>query len=233
VKSRIEAKPLDPEARAAPKATTCRERARSCASESRDTLGVGMRILRETFTDIRSIARSFCGENPSGQQVVAIASHDGSQVLVLSRMRQAADRHAVPLLGSAIRRLQSVLFGIEIARDVSLGEGVMFVHTVGVVIGGDSYIGDRVKFMGSNTIGASNKGGYPRIGNDVVIGAGARILGPVTIGDRATIGANAVVLCDVPAGAVAAGVPASVRMPGVAARSETSADGAVAEAPRV
>jgi serine O-acetyltransferase len=189
-----------------------------------------MRILRETFTDIRSIARSFCGENPSGQQFVAIASHDGSQVLVMSRVRQAADRHGVPLVGSALRRLQSLLFGIEIAREVSLGEGVIFVHTVGVVIGGNSHIGDRVRFMGSNTVGASNKGGYPHIGNDVVIGAGARILGPVTIGDRATIAANAVVLCDVPAGALAAGVPASVRMQGVADRSETSADGSAGEA---
>jgi serine acetyltransferase len=176
-----------------------------------------MGILRETLTDIRSLSRSFCGDHPSALQVVAVASHDGSQVLVMSRVRQAADRRGIPIVGSALRRLQSALFGIEISRDASLGEGVVFVHTVGVVIGGNSSIGDRVKFMGANTIGASGKGGYPTIGNDVVIGAGARVLGPVTVGDGATIGANAVVLSDVPAGAIATGVPASIRSPAGAA----------------
>jgi serine O-acetyltransferase len=103
------------------------------------------------------------------------------------------------------------MFGIEIARDAELGEGVVFLHTVGIVIGGDSRIGDRVVFLGGNTIGTINNSGYPRIGNDVVIGAGARVLGPVTVGDGASIGANAVVLRDVPAGFVALGVPAVAR----------------------
>jgi serine O-acetyltransferase len=185
-----------------------------------------MRVLREALADIRSIASDFCGANASVKQVVAVASHDGTQVLVLSRLRQAASRTGVPMVGSVLRRLQSALFGIEIARDVSLGEGVVFVHTVGVVIGGSSHIGHRVKFMGGNTIGASSKGGYPHIGDDVIIGAGARVLGPVTIGDGATIGANAVVLCDVPAGAVATGVPASVRGPSTVAQLDDRGRGA-------
>jgi serine O-acetyltransferase len=138
-------------------------------------------------------------------------SHDGSLVLVLVRLRDAATRHRIPLVGSIVRRLQTALFGIEIARNVRLGEGVVFLHTVGVVIGGDSQIGDRVMFLGGNTVGSIDRRGYPRVGNDVVIGAGARILGPVTIGDGASIGANAVVLCDVPPGAIAVGVPAVVR----------------------
>jgi serine O-acetyltransferase len=170
-----------------------------------------MRVLREIVGDTTAIARRFVGQRLNAREVLATMSHDGSLALVLVRLREAAYRHRVPLFGSVARRLQTTLFGIEIARDVRLGEGVVFLHTVGVVIGGDSQIGDRVMFLGGNTVGSINNKGYPRIGNDVVIGAGARILGPVTIGDGASIGANAVVLCDVPPGAVAVGVPAVVR----------------------
>jgi serine O-acetyltransferase len=183
-----------------------------------------MRLLREIVGDAATIARMFTGRRPSAREVVATVSHDGSLALVLSRLREAAYRHRIPLFGSALRRLQTTLFGIEIARDVRLGEGVVFVHTVGVVIGGNAHIGDRVVFLGGNTIGSVNDRGYPRVGNDVTIGAGARILGPVTIGDGASIGANAVVLCDVPPGAVAVGVPAVVRSRAARPNSQPSSD---------
>ena len=169
-------------------------------------------MLREIVGDAASITRGYHrGQRPGALGVVATLSHDGSLALVLSRLRQAGHRHGVPFLGGFVRRAQTTLFGIEIARNVRLGEGVVFVHTVGIVIGGDSQIGDRVVFLGGNTIGSINDDGYPRIGNDVVIGAGARVLGPVTIGDGASIGANAVVLRDVPPGAIGVGVPAVVR----------------------
>jgi serine O-acetyltransferase len=181
-----------------------------------------MRLLREIVGDATAIARTFTGGRMNAREVFATMSHDGSQVLVLSRLGHAARRHGIPVVGSILRRLQTTFFGIEIAREVQLGEGVVFVHTVGIVIGGDSRIGDRVLFLGGNTVGSVNTtGGYPRIGNDVIIGAGARILGPVTIGDGASIGANAVVLCDVPPGAIALGVPAVVRLRG--ARPEAKA----------
>jgi serine O-acetyltransferase len=172
---------------------------------------LGMRVLREIVADTTAIATRFIGPRLNAREVVATMSHDGSLVLVMVRLREAATRHRIPIFGSFVRRLQTLLFGIEIAREVRLGEGVVFLHTVGVVIGGNSQIGDRVMFLGGNTIGSIDRKGYPRIGNDVVIGAGARILGPVTIGDGASIGANAVVLCDVPPGAIAVGVPAVVR----------------------
>jgi serine acetyltransferase len=170
-----------------------------------------MRLLREVVRDAIAITRSFVGDQFGLRDVLMMMSHDGSQVLFLSRLREAAARMGVPVAGSLLRRLQTTLFGVEIARNVRLGEGVVFLHTVGIVIGGDSRIGDRVVFLGGNTIGSVSDRGYPRIGNDVTIGAGARVLGPVTIGDGASIGANAVVVSDVPAGATALGVPAVVR----------------------
>jgi serine O-acetyltransferase len=170
-----------------------------------------MRVLREVARDTIAIARWFSGGQLKPREVGTAILHDSSHVLILSRLRQAAERAHIPLVGGILRRAQTSLFGIEIGSDVRLGEGVFFMHTVGIVLGGDSQIGDRVMFLGGNTLGAIDRRGYPRIGNDVVIGAGARILGPVVIGDGASIGANAVVLCDVPPGATAVGVPAVVR----------------------
>jgi serine O-acetyltransferase len=137
--------------------------------------------------------------------------HDGFAVLALTRARELARRLHVPGVNRFLRLAQTALYGIEIGKDVHLGEGVCFVHTLGTVIGGDARLGARVRVLGGVTIGTAKDNGYPVIGDDVVIGAGARILGPVTIGRGATIGANAVVLTDVPAGALAVGVPAVVR----------------------
>jgi serine O-acetyltransferase len=171
-----------------------------------------MKVLADIIADTVSITRHFSGKKPRAIETIVTIFHDGSLTLTLSRLAQAARQTRLPLAGGFLRRLQTTLFGIEIARDVTLGEGVVFLHTIGIVIGGDSHIGDRVVFLGGNTVGSIDTSHrFPRIGNDVVIGAGARILGPVTIGDGASIGANAVVLRDVPPGAVAVGVPAVVR----------------------
>jgi serine O-acetyltransferase len=82
---------------------------------------------------------------------------------------------------------------------------------LGTVVGGDSKIGPRVRILGNNTIGTAKDNGCPVIDEDVEIGVGARILGPIRIGARAQIGANAVVLQDVPPDSFAAGVPATIR----------------------
>lgn len=138
-------------------------------------------------------------------------SYDGYAVLAMNRARAFARRWHIPFVNRALRLTQMALYDIEIDKDAELGEGVNFMHTIGVVIGGDAKVGARTMFMGNITIGNLENRGYPRIGKDVVIGAGARILGPITIGDGARIGANAVVVADVPPGATAVGVPAVVR----------------------
>ena len=183
-----------------------------------------MRVISEIVRDTLTIARILYGERVGLREIKAAVAHDGAQVLALSRLRQAAQRWRIPLVGGVLRRLQTGLFGIDIGRDVKLGEGVLFAHTVGVVIGGDARIGDRVMFLGNNTIGSIKLHDFPSIGSDAIIGAGARILGAITIGNRAAIGANAVVLSDVPPGTTAYGVPAVVRprstRPGAGARHD-------------
>jgi serine O-acetyltransferase len=141
----------------------------------------------------------------------AILTSDGYRILAMNRVRELARKFKVPGVNAVLRSVQQAMAGIEIGKEVTLGEGVYFVHPVGVVIGGDSRVGNRVRFYGSNTIGTASDNGYPTIEDDVWIGAGARILGPIRIGARSHIGANAVVLSDVPPDSVVVGIPAKHR----------------------
>lgn len=110
------------------------------------------------------------------------------------------------------RRLQfwSVICGSDIHPDTRVGGGLVLPHPNGVVMHRDAVIGVNRMIMQQVTIGQVAQGAVPKLGSGVYVGAGAKVLGPVVIGDRAAIGANAVVLQDVPADATAVGVPAQV-----------------------
>lgn len=151
------------------------------------------------------------GRSPSlGNILWAIFGLDAFLILATFRMRQAAHNSRIPAVGRILRAIQMALWGIELGRDIQLGVGVYFIHSVGTVVGGTSKIGAGTRLYGNNTVGTVSDNGCPTIGEQTMIGAGARILGPVAIGARAKIGANAVVLIDVPAQSTAAGVPARV-----------------------
>lgn len=108
-----------------------------------------------------------------------------------------------------LRRWNITLHGLDVVGGIPVGGGLYLPHSVGTVVMAQR-IGRNVTLVSNVTIGMRNRPEFPIIGDDVYIGAGARILGPVTIGDGAVIGANAVVLSDVPAGATAVGVPARI-----------------------
>lgn len=104
--------------------------------------------------------------------------------------------------------------GIEIHPAATLGRRLFIDHGMGVVVGETSVVGDDVTLFHGTTLGGrsmTHGKRHPTIGNRVVVGAGAKVLGAVWVGDDAQVGANAVVVKDVPAGAVAVGVPATVR----------------------
>lgn len=101
------------------------------------------------------------------------------------------------------------LFWPEISVGAKIGGGLYIAHPIGTVIAAEE-IGENCSIIASVTIGMRNKWAFPRIGNNVFIGAGARVLGEIKVGDNAIIGANAVVISDVPAGATAVGIPAKV-----------------------
>jgi serine O-acetyltransferase len=138
----------------------------------------------------------------------AVVTQDAFWILVLVRLRERARARRVPGVNHLLRRVLSVVFGCEIGNDVVLGDGVTIIHPVGVVLGGNARLGERVRLLGANTVGTSMEDGYPVIEHDVTLGAGARVLGAVTVGARSIIGANAVVVTDVPPGSLAVGIPA-------------------------
>ena len=167
-------------------------------------------MLKPLFDDAKTLTTMILKQVTPANMVKVALSSDSFTITAVQRLRMVARRYHVVGLNHMLRVYQTAVHGIELGNDVTLGVGVWFIHPLGIVIGGNAKVGDRVRFYGNNTVGTAKDNGYPVIGNDVSVGAGARILGPVHIGDRATIGANAVVLTDVPADAVAVGVPARI-----------------------
>ena len=108
------------------------------------------------------------------------------------------------------RNVLSILTSSDIDVHTKVGRNLRLPHPTGVVVHGDVVIGDDCLIMQQVTIGLVADEGVPQIGSRVYIGSGAKVLGPIKIGDGAAIGANAVVLCDVPPRATAVGVPARV-----------------------
>ncbi len=120
-------------------------------------------------------------------------------------------RAPLSLLYRAMYRRCRNVYGIELPYSATVGQRVIIEHQHGIVIHGNSVIGDDCILRQGVTLGnktLDRPHDAPTLGNRVNVGAGAKILGAVTIGDDAVIGANAVVLKDVPAGAVAVGIPA-------------------------
>jgi serine O-acetyltransferase len=128
------------------------------------------------------------------------------------RLQRRLLERGVPVLPRIIHRLIFLLFNSVIPPEADIGEGTWFGYGgMGVVIHKNARLGERVFVSPQVTVGGrSGHRDVPVIEDDVYIGSGAKVLGPIRVGRGATIGANAVVLQDVPAEAVVAGVPARV-----------------------
>ena len=121
--------------------------------------------------------------------------------------------HGMKLLARCVSQLSRFFTGIEIHPGAVIGERLFIDHGMGVVIGETTVIGDNVTLYQGVTLGGTGKETgkrHPNIGNNVMVAAGARVLGPITVGDYAKIGAGAVVLKDVPPYATVVGVPGHV-----------------------
>lgn len=103
-----------------------------------------------------------------------------------------------------------MLTGTDIGIEASLGRGLKMPHPMGVVVHREAVIGDECTLMQQVTIGKLAGPGVPRLGPCVYVGAGAKVLGGITVGENARIGANAVVLVDVPPNSTAVGIPARI-----------------------
>ncbi len=134
---------------------------------------------------------------------------------VVCRSSRSAMLARIPVLPKLLTYMNLVLFGLEVSPKCEIGPGVFFAHPVGCVIGAWR-IGSKVTIFGGVTLGAKqadmrfDPAQRPVIGNNVVLGAGCKVLGPVCIADNVTVGANAVVIESVAPDATVVGVPARV-----------------------
>lgn len=128
-------------------------------------------------------------------------------------IRPAILRKPFSLMYKFAYKLVQILTGIELPCETVVGRNFVIDHFGGIVISGYACFGDDCRIRNGVVVGLRNvdKPCAPRIGNNVDIGAGAKVLGDIRIGNNVVIGANAVVLCDVPDNHMAVGVPAQIR----------------------
>ena len=139
--------------------------------------------------------------------------YQGLHVLVNYRVAHFFYRMHFFILARLISQFARFATGIEIHPGAKIGKGLFIDHGMGVVVGETAIIGDNVLLYQGATLGGTGivKGKrHPTVGNNVVIGAGAKVLGNITIGDNSYIGANAVVIKDVPANSTVVGVPGRI-----------------------
>jgi serine O-acetyltransferase len=143
-------------------------------------------------------------------QVEFLATWPGIHALLAHRVAHALDGAGIPLLPRTISMISRALTGIEIHPAARIGQGLFIDHGAGVVIGQTAEIGDNVTLYQGVTLGgtgfATGKR-HPTVQDNVTIGSGAKLLGPITIGHGAKIGANSVVITDVPPNCTVVGNP--------------------------
>ncbi|MDZ4202403.1 MAG: serine O-acetyltransferase [Gallionella sp.] len=166
------------------------------------------------FSNIKEDIASVFERDPAARNTLEVLTcYPGVHARILHRAAHGLWRMELKWLARLLSHLTRWLTGIEIHPGAILGRRVFIDHGMGVVIGETAEIGDDVTIYHGVTLGGTSwKEGkrHPTLGSGVVVGAGAKILGPIHIGDGAKIGSNAVVVKDVPAGATAAGIPARI-----------------------
>ncbi len=142
-----------------------------------------------------------------------LLTYSGFHAILVHRIAHWLLHHHVPLLPRLLSHLARMVTGVEIHPAATIGSHFVIDHGSGIVIGETTIIGDCVTLFQGVTLGGTGKERgkrHPTLGSHVVVGAGAKILGGMTIGDNVTIGANSVVLKSVPSHSTVIGVPARV-----------------------
>ncbi|MCM8770774.1 MAG: serine O-acetyltransferase [Candidatus Omnitrophica bacterium] len=153
-------------------------------------------------------------KDPAAKSLFEVAMlYQGLHAIVAHRLAHFFYNIKLFFLARLISQISRHFTGIEIHPGAKIGRGLFIDHGMGVVIGETAVIGDNVLLYQGVTLGGTGleKGKrHPTIGNNVVIGAGAKVLGNITVGDNSYIGANAVVIKDVPPNSTVVGVPARI-----------------------
>lgn len=135
--------------------------------------------------------------------------HPSLRMMLWFRFARWCKRKSVPMLPGLLYQVIFHRFGAELRIDTPIGGGLYIAHPAGVVLSPDS-MGENCSVISAVTVGMRNEYAFPKIGDRVFIGAGARILGDISVGDDVQVGANSVVIKDTPAGSTVVGIPGRV-----------------------
>lgn len=186
------------------------EAAKNTAKKIRRLCRSAIDFAREIRRDIDAI----CERDPAARsRAEVLLLYSGLHALMLYRLSHALHRSGHYFAARLVSQSGRFLTGIEIHPGAEIGEGLFIDHGSGVVIGETAIIGDNCTLYQGVTLGGTGKDTgkrHPTLGDGVMVGAGAKLLGNFTVGDGAKIAAGAVVLGDVPAEATAVGIPARV-----------------------
>lgn len=173
----------------------------------------GLGLVGRVAGEIRRDVGAAFDRDPAAREVgptTILALWPGVQAVLSHRVAHALHEAGVPFVPRAMAAGSRLLTGIEIHPAAAIGDGLFIDHGMGVVIGETSRIGDDVTLYQGVTLGGtgfSTGKRHPTLGNGVTVGSGAKLLGPITVGDGAKIGANSVVIHDVPEGSTVVGNP--------------------------
>ncbi len=169
-----------------------------------------MRLVKRITEDLHAV---FERDPAATSRWEVLLSYSGFHALLAHRLAHGLWRKNIPIIPRLISQLARWLTGIEIHPGAQIGRGFFIDHGMGVVIGETAIIGDFVTLFQGVTLGGTGKERgkrHPTLGNHVVIGAGAKVLGDITIGDFVKVGANSVVLRSVPSNSTVIGIPGRV-----------------------
>lgn len=166
------------------------------------------------FSSIKYDIKNILDNDPAAKSVWEVLFlYPSMQAIILFRLAHKLYNKKLYFIARVVSQFARFLTGIEIHPGARIGKGLFIDHGMGVVIGETAQVGDNVTIYHGVTLGGTGKEKgkrHPTVGDNVVIGAGAKILGPVYIGTGAKVGANAVVLKDVPCNSTAVGIPAKI-----------------------
>jgi serine O-acetyltransferase len=167
-------------------------------------------VLKAIKEDLRAV---FDRDPAATSWFEVVLTYAGFHAVVAYRVSHWLKAHHIPFLPRFISQAARILTGIEIHPSATIGSGFFIDHGMGVVIGETAEIGNYVTLFQGVTLGGTGKERgkrHPTLGSHVVVGAGAKILGGITVGDNVKVGANSVVLKNVSANSTVIGVPARV-----------------------
>lgn len=165
------------------------------------------------FDTLRRDIRAVFNRDPAARSIWEVMTYAGLHAIIWHRIAHKLWKWNLKFLARLISQFSRFMTGIEIHPGATIGKGFFIDHGMGVVIGETAEIGDDVLLYHGVTLGGvslEKKKRHPTLENNVVVAAGAKVLGAITIGENAKIGANAVVLKDVPANSTVVGIPGRV-----------------------